>query len=193
MSHPIQAVFFDRDGTLSEEIGYVNHASRYRVLPTSGPAIRKLNEASIRACVVTNQAGVARGYFEEWLIREVHARLQAEIAKDGAKLDAIYYCPHHPTVGEAPYRLDCNCRKPKPGMLLTAAEQFDLDLTRCCVVGDRYSDVKLAHRVGAKGILVLTGYGLGEYEYQRQSWSREPDFIAPDALAAVEWILSLSA
>lgn len=187
-----QAVFFDRDGTLSEEVGYVNHLSRFRMMPHTAAAIRKLNQAGWRVIVVTNQAGVARGYFEEALIGQVHARLRADLAREGAYLDDIYYCPHHPTVGPAPYRQQCTCRKPQPGMLQQAAEKFKLDLTRCFVVGDRYSDVDMAHRVGAQGILVLTGYGLGEYEYQRQTWPREPAFIAEHALDAAEWILLTS-
>ncbi len=185
----LPAVFFDRDGTLSEEVGYVNHLSRFRVMPSSAPAIRKLNENGWRAIVVTNQAGVARGYFEEAMIGQVHAKLRADLAKDGAFLDEIYYCPHHPTVGEPPYQQDCACRKPRTGMMEAAAEKFKLDLTQCFVIGDRYSDVKMAHRAGARGILVLTGYGRGEYEYQRHTWPRDPDFVAEDALAAVEWIL----
>ncbi|MBI4748053.1 MAG: HAD family hydrolase [Acidobacteria bacterium] len=196
MSSPVtpvvhnRAVFFDRDGTLSEEVGYVNHISRFQLLPTTGRAIRKLNDAGWRAIVVTNQAGVARGYFEESLIGQVHTTLRAELAKDGAFLDAIYYCPHHPSAGEPPYRQNCNCRKPKTGMLEQAVNTFKVDLSRSYVVGDKYSDVELAHRVGAKGILVLTGYGRGEYEYQRQSWPRDPDFIAEHVLEAVEWILA---
>jgi D-glycero-D-manno-heptose 1,7-bisphosphate phosphatase len=185
-----RAVFFDRDGTLSEEVGYVNHLSRFRLLPSTVPAIRRVNEAGWRAILVTNQAGVARGYFDEWLIHEVHAKLTAELQTGGAHLDAVYFCAHHPTLGRPPYRLDCDCRKPKPGMLLRGAQEFGLDLTRCFVVGDRYGDVKLAHRVGAKGVLALTGYGLGEYEYQREQWERPPDYIAENALTAVEWILA---
>jgi D-glycero-D-manno-heptose 1,7-bisphosphate phosphatase len=185
-----RAIFFDRDGTLSEEVGYVNHLSRFRLLPSTVPAIRRVNEAGWRAILVTNQAGVARGYFDEWLIHDVHAKLQAELRDGGAHLDAVYFCAHHPTLGQPPYRLDCECRKPKPGMLLRGAREFGLDLTHCFVVGDRYSDVKLAHRVGAKGVFVLTGYGLGEYEYQRNQWDRAPDHVAENALAAVEWILA---
>ncbi len=190
-SNAHRAIFFDRDGTLSHEVGYVNHLSRFALLPSTVPAIRRVNEAGWRAIVTTNQAGVARGYFEEWLIHAVHQKLRDELAAGGAFLDDIYFCAHHPTLGKPPYRLDCDCRKPKTGMLLRGAEAFGLDLTKCWVVGDRYSDVKFAHRVGAKGALVLTGYGRGEYEYQRQDWDGEPDHIAENADEAVAWILSL--
>jgi len=184
------AIFIDRDGTISEEVGYVNHLSRYRVFPFSAEAIKLINQSPLKAIVVTNQAGVARGYFKEELIGRVHAKLENELASGAAKLDAIYYCPHHPTVGEPPYRQDCNCRKPKTGLLEQAAADFDIDLNKSYMIGDRYSDVKLAHRVGARGVLVLTGYGRGEFEDQREEWSREPDFIAEDLLSAVKWILA---
>ncbi len=184
-----RAIFFDRDGTLNEEVGYINHVSRLRLLPAAAAAVRAVNAAGWRAIVVTNQAGAARGYFPGWMIDVVHARLREELAAAGARLDAIYVCPHHPTVGEPPYRLDCECRKPKPGLLLQAARDFGLDLAQCVVVGDRYSDVQLAHRVGARGVLVLTGYGRGEYEYQREQWATRPDYIAEDVLDAVTWVL----
>ncbi|MFQ3582558.1 MAG: HAD family hydrolase [Chloracidobacterium sp.] len=187
---PRRAIFFDRDGTLNEEVGYINHLSRFRLLPMAAAAVRAVKAAGWRAIVVTNQAGAARGYFPGWMIDAVHERLREDLAAAGAELDAVYVCPHHPTVGEPPYRLDCACRKPKPGLLLQAAQDFGLDLTQCVVIGDRYSDVQLAHRVGARGVLVLTGYGRGEYEHYRDGWLRQPDFIAEDALAAVVWALA---
>lgn len=184
-----RAVFMDRDGTVSDEVGYLNHVSRLRVFPFSASAIRKINDASMLAVLVTNQAGVARGYFPETMIGDVHDRLVDELGREGARLDAIYYCPHHPSAGEPPYRADCDCRKPRPGMLRRAAEEHDVDLAGSYVVGDKYSDVKLAHAVGAKGVLVLTGYGRGEYEYERASWPREPEHVAESLVEAVDWIL----
>src|SRR3982751_799444 len=114
----------DRDGTISEEGGYVNHSTRYRVFPYPAAAVRLLNEAGWLAILVTNQAGVARGYFTEDLIGEVHGVLKHELERGGARLDAIYYCAHHPTVGEEPYRADCDCRKPRPGLILRATTEF---------------------------------------------------------------------
>jgi len=184
-----RAVFIDRDGTLSDEIGYVNHVSRFRLLPRSAAAIKKLNEAGVPAVIVTNQAGVARGYFPEERIHEVHARMEELLVVEGAKLDGIYYCPHHPTAGEPPYRAECDCRKPKPGLLLCAANDLDLDLSGSYMIGDKFSDVELAHTAGCKGILVLTGYGRGEWEYNRAEADVTPDFVAEDLLDAVEWIL----
>jgi len=182
-------VFIDRDGTLSEEVGYINHLSRFQVYPWSAEAIRNLNRGGLRAVVVTNQAGVARGYFEESLIHEVHQKLRDEIGQAGAYLDAIYYCPHHPSAGKPPYQRDCDCRKPKPGMLLRAAKELGIDLKHSFVVGDRYSDIELAHNAGTHSIFVLSGYGLGEYQYQRQNWKLQPDWIAKNLLEATEIIL----
>lgn len=185
-----RAIFMDRDGTVSDEVGYLNHVSRLRVFPWSAPAIRAINGSDLLAILVTNQAGVARGYFKEEMIGRVHERLAAELEAEGARLDAIYYCPHHPSAGEPPYRLDCECRKPRPGLLRRAAAEHALDLGASYVVGDKYSDVRLAHAVGAKGVLVLTGYGRGEREYESGTWERPPDRVAETLLDAVEWALA---
>ena len=186
-----RAVFIDRDGTISEEIGYVNHVSRYRVFPFAAEAVRALNEAGWLAVLVTNQAGVARGYFNEDMIGEVHEVLTAELARGGARLDAIYYCPHHPSVGEPPYRLDCDCRKPRPGLLRRAAEEFGLDLADCWMVGDRYSDTELARNAGVRSAFVLSGYGRGEWEHQRPVWKHQPDLVAENLLEAARKITGL--
>lgn len=184
-----RAVFMDRDGTISEEVGYVNHPGRYRVFPYSAAAVRLLNESGWLAILVTNQAGVARGYFTEELIGSVHTLLEAELEREGAKLDAIYYCAHHPSVGEPPYRLDCDCRKPKPGLIKRAAERFEIDLSSSWMVGDRYSDIVLAHNAGVRSAFVLSGYGRGEWEYQRSGWQHQPDLVAEDLLDAVQRII----
>jgi D-glycero-D-manno-heptose 1,7-bisphosphate phosphatase len=185
MSGGRRAVFIDRDGTISEEVGYVNHVSRYRVFPFAARAVRALNEAGWLAVLVTNQAGVARGYFKEELIGQVHNMLAAELERGGARLDAVYYCPHHPSVGEPPYRLDCDCRKPRPGLILRAAEELGLDPARCWMVGDRHSDVELARNAGVRPAFVLTGYGRGELEHQSHAWKHQPDLVAENLLEAV--------
>jgi D-glycero-D-manno-heptose 1,7-bisphosphate phosphatase len=187
-----RAVFIDRDGTISEEVGYVNHVTRYRVFPFAAEAVRTLNEAGWLAILVTNQAGVARRYFEESLVGEVHKVLASELERGGARLDAIYYCPHHPTVGAPPYRLDCDCRKPKPGLIRRAASEFDLDLSRCWMVGDRYSDTELARNAGVRSAFVLTGYGRGELEHQSSAWQNRPDIVAENLLEAVHVIVGSS-
>lgn len=177
----------DRDGTVTEEVGYVNHLDRLRLLPATAAAVRLINQKGAQAVLVTNQAGVARGYFPEDLVIQVHQRLQELLAGEGAYLDAVYYCPHHPKEGPPEYRLDCDCRKPKVGMPLRAARDLGLDLSRSFVIGDKISDVVMAERLGATGILVLTGYGRGEYELHRRQWTVQPHYIAEDLLEAVQW------
>jgi D-glycero-D-manno-heptose 1,7-bisphosphate phosphatase len=187
------AVFIDRDGTLTEEVGYVNHPRRLRLLPRSAEAVRRLNAAGVAAVVVSNQAGVARGYFTEDVLHATNAELVAQLKGAGAHLDGVYVCPHHPTEGQPPYRTDCDCRKPKPGLLMRAAADLGLDLAASTIVGDRASDLAVAPAVGARRVLVLTGYGLGEWEYHRHRFPVMPDHVAEDLLEAVEWVLARGA
>lgn len=186
------AIFMDRDGTLSHEVGYVNHLSRFRLFPFAAAAVKAINRAGFLAVVATNQAGVARGYFPEALIHEVHDALRAEMAGAGARLDGIYVCVHHPSLGEPPYRQDCDCRKPKPGLLLRASAELDVDLKRSYVIGDREGDLQLAWNVGARGVLVKTGYGLGELQNRAPRWPRQPDLVAEHLLEAVQRIVQES-
>ncbi len=182
-------VFLDRDGTINEQMGYINHIDRFQMLPRSARAIRLLNDRNIPVVVVTNQSGLARGYFPESLLVEVHAKMERELAGAGAHVDGIYICPHHPEAKEEKFRLNCDCRKPKNGLFLTAARELDLDLSKSYVVGDRWSDLKAAARCQARGILVLTGYGRGDYEYIGPGQEIQPDFVAEDLLDGVDWIL----
>jgi D-glycero-D-manno-heptose 1,7-bisphosphate phosphatase len=186
---PHRAVFLDRDGTINEEVGYVNHLDRFVLLPRVGEAVRLLNENGFKAVVVTNQSGVARGYFSESLLRLVHQRMEDLLGKEGARLDGIYYCPHHPDVGGPPYRQKCRCRKPDTGLVETAVKELDVDCSKSYVIGDRGAEVEFARRIGARGILVLTGYGKGEWEYCRDQWKATPDHVALDLYEAVQWIL----
>ncbi|HEY3582161.1 MAG TPA: HAD family hydrolase [Pyrinomonadaceae bacterium] len=183
------ALFMDRDGTISEEVGYVNHPSRFRLFPYTAEAIKLLNDSGWLAIVVTNQAGVARGYFSEDMIGAVHECVERELQSASARLDAIYYCAHHPSVGEPPYRLDCDCRKPRPGLIQRAVADFDIDLARSWMVGDRYGDIELARNAGLHSAFVLSGYGRGEWEYQRGSWQIEPEVVGEDLLDAVKKIV----
>jgi D-glycero-D-manno-heptose 1,7-bisphosphate phosphatase len=179
------AVFLDRDGTIAEEVGYLNHASRFRMFPWVAGALQRLNQAGFPLVVVTNQSGVGRGYFPESLVHEVNQLMTRQLSKSGAKVDAIYYCPH--TSSE-----NCNCRKPRTGMLERAAREHALDLQRSFVVGDRYGDIELARNVRARGILVRTGYGEGELAWHAAKWPTQPDFVAQDLAEATDWILRLS-
>lgn len=185
-----RAIFLDRDGTICYEVGYVNHPSRCKIMPGSAAAIRKINQSDFLAVIITNQAGVARGYFEEDLISKVHEKLKGLLSNDNAYLDAIYYCPHHPEVGVAPYRKNCDCRKPKPGLLRRAQQDLNIDLSRSYIIGDSIKDIETGFQAGVPGILVLTGYGMGEYEYHSSKWNVHPVHIADDLMAAVNWILS---
>jgi D-glycero-D-manno-heptose 1,7-bisphosphate phosphatase len=175
-------VFLDRDGTIAEEVGYLNHASRFRMFPFVAEAIQRLNEARLPVIVVTNQSGIGRGYFPESLVHTVNELMTRQLAAAGAKLDAIYYCPH--TSAEK-----CRCRKPNTGMLDRAAREHALDLHRSFVVGDRYGDVKLARNAGAQSVLVRTGYGEGELAWHAAKWTVPPDFVAEDLAQAADWIL----
>lgn len=175
-------MFLDRDGTVTEEVGYLNHVSRFRLLQGVAEAIRRLNDAMLPVIVVTNQSGVGRGYFPEQVVRDVHARMIEELRIAGARLDGVYYCPHLPAD-------DCECRKPKTGMLMRAAGELSLDLKRSFVVGDRHGDVELANRAGARSVLVRTGYGEGELMWHAKSWLLQPEFVAADLSDAVAWIL----
>jgi D-glycero-D-manno-heptose 1,7-bisphosphate phosphatase len=184
------ALFMDRDGCLIEEMGYINHPSRVRVLPRTPEAIARLNAAGIAAVMATNQAGIARGYFSNETLAAVNAELERQLGALGARLDALYVCTHHPTAGEPPYRETCECRKPKPGLLLRAAAELGLDLSRSIMVGDKPSDVEAGQAAGAATVLVLTGYGRGEWEYRRHEWTVKPDHVAEDLFDAVEWAMA---
>ncbi len=183
------AVFLDRDGTINEQMGYINHISRFQLLPGVGEAIRVLNEHYLPVVVVTNQSGLARGYFPESLLDEVHQEMTFMLAQEGAHIDGLYICPHHPEAKEERFRVDCNCRKPKTGLLEQAATDLNIDLRRSFVVGDRWSDLRCGAAVGATTILVLTGYGRGDAAYIGPGQVVQPDYIAEDLGAAVRWIL----
>jgi D-glycero-D-manno-heptose 1,7-bisphosphate phosphatase len=183
------AVFLDRDGTINEQMGYINHISRFQILPGVAEAIRSLNEAQIPVVVVTNQSGLARGYFPEELLVAVHEKMISLLAKKGAHVDGIYICPHHPEAKMEEYRQACDCRKPRTGLLRQAAEEMGLDLARSFVIGDRWSDLKTAVGCGATPILVLTGYGRGDAQYIGPTQEVQPAFVGVDLAEAVHWIL----
>jgi len=185
-----KAIFMDRDGTISHEVGYINHVNRFSVMDFAGKAIQIINASEYLAIVVTNQAGVAHGYFTIDMVDTVHDKMKRQLAEDGATVDGIYFCPHHPRGLIEEYKGDCHCRKPNTGLLEKAQKDFDIDLTQSYMIGDKISDIELAKRVGAKGIMVMTGYGLGEYTYQQKQWKVQPDYIAENLFEAVKWIIS---
>ena len=179
-----RAVFLDRDGTICEEVGYMNHISRLHIFPFAAAAVRRLNEAGFPVIIVTNQSGAARGYFPESLIAEIHDRIRHDLAVSGARIDAFYACPHRSEDG-------CDCRKPRTGMLERAAREHALAVPGSWVVGDRRADVDLAHNARARSIFVLTGYGRGEYEWHSRDWSHQPEFVAENLAGAVDKILHI--
>ena len=185
-----RAVFLDRDGTIIEDDGYISDVARIHLFPWSGEAIVRLRDAGFLIVVVTNQAGVARGYFEEAFIEEAHRHLDALLASQGATIDAYYYCPHHPDGLVAPYARACDCRKPAPGMISRAAADLDIDVPGSFVVGDKWLDVELAQRAGATGVLVRTGYGQSA-EAEQPAWIH-PVPVLDTLLEAASWILERS-
>ena len=154
------AVFLDRDGTINEDVGHVDRLDRLTLFPASIDAVRLLNQAGWPVVVVTNQGGVAAGLVDEAFVHEVHDVLRRRFEDGGAAIERFYHCPHGRHAVVDAYRRDCDCRKPAPGMIHRAAADLGLDPTRSYVVGDKWSDVALARRVGATGILVRTGYGV---------------------------------
>ncbi len=183
-------VFMDRDGTLSAEVGYVTALDQFRLLPGAARAVRALNEASIPAILVTNQSGIARGLFDEALLDEVHALMERLLRDEGARLDGIYVCPHHPEMGEPPWRRACDCRKPEPGLILRAASRHGVDPARSYVVGDSARDLEAGVRAGCRPVLVLTGYGRDELRTRIDPSGLVPAFVGEDLLDAVRWILA---
>lgn len=156
---PRPAIFLDRDGVVIEDGHHVGSIDRVRMVPGSAAAVAALNRAGWVVVVVTNQGGVARGYFTFDSVPVVHAHIGGLLAGHGGRVDAFYYCPHHPDGEVAEYGIACDCRKPKPGMLRQAARDLNLDLGRSWMVGDRVSDLEAGAAVGARTVLVRTGYG----------------------------------
>jgi D-glycero-D-manno-heptose 1,7-bisphosphate phosphatase len=183
------AVFLDRDGTINEQMGYINHISRFHLLDGAAKAIRSLNEADIPVVVVTNQSGLARGYFPVELLEQVHLKMNELLIEEGARIDGLFVCPHHRQAKREEFRKNCNCRKPKTGLLEQAALEMNIDLDRSFMVGDRFSDIRCGASAGTKTILVLTGYGRGDLKYIKAEEKVQPDFIAENLSGAVSWIL----
>lgn len=179
-----RAVFLDRDGTINEEMGYINHLSRFRIFDYTFNAIKIFNNLGFKVIIITNQSGIARGYFDENLLSRVHKELLNQAKVNHAHIDKIYFCPHHKNGIVKKYKIECECRKPKPGMLLRAQQELKISLENSYLIGDRYKDMQFANNNGIKSILVKTGYGLGEYSFQRENWPQKPDFIKDNLLEA---------
>jgi D-glycero-D-manno-heptose 1,7-bisphosphate phosphatase len=181
------AVFLDRDGTLIEEVGYLDRVERVQFFPWSIAAIRALNLAGVPVVLVTNQSGVARGFFSETVVDDVHRHIGNMLAAGGARLDAYYYCPHHRDGTIAQYAIACDCRKPGRGLVDRAVRELGVDPAASFTVGDRWLDIALARNIGGRGVLVRTGYGADEER-------RPPDGLSADAVVnnlveAASWIV----
>ena len=182
------AVFLDRDGTIVEEVGYLERVERVVLFPWAIDAVRLLGRAGFRVLVATNQSGVARGYFTEALVEDVHRHIDSLMAAGGARIDAYYYCPHHPFGAVEAYTRRCECRKPGRGLVDRAVREFGVDPSRSFVVGDRWHDIGLARAVGARGVLLRTGYGVtAERQPHRDLVA---DAVTDNLIEATSWILS---
>lgn len=184
------AVFIDRDGTINEEMGYINHISRFIIFPNSYHAIRKLNESGYYVIVVTNQSGPARGYTPVEFVYQVHQELRLRMLEHNARIDDIFVCMHRKDSIIPELKVDCNCRKPRTGLVEQALAKYDIDKIRSYVIGDRLVDIEMGKNVGLNTILVKTGYGLGEIGFLLNKSPFKPDLIAEDILHAVQLILS---
>jgi D-glycero-D-manno-heptose 1,7-bisphosphate phosphatase len=182
------AIFVDRDGTLNEDIGYVSTPDELVLYPWAAEAVRLINTTGFLTIVITNQSGIARGLYTEETLEAIHSSMIEQLARKGARVDGVYYCPHHPGIGAAPYRKACDCRKPQTGMLDRAAIDHNINLPRSFVIGDKASDIKLAENAGARAALVLTGYGQETLAHPDR-WPCAPEIVAEDLLEAVKRIL----
>jgi D-glycero-D-manno-heptose 1,7-bisphosphate phosphatase len=185
---PRPAVFLDRDGTLCREVGYLRDPRDFAWIPGARRAVASLNRAGFAAVVITNQSGIARGFLDEDTLGRIHERMTSSLAESGAQLDGIYWCPHHPQVGEAPWRQECRCRKPAPGLLERAAAELDLDLEASWIVGDSSRDLEAGAALGLPGLLVATGKGVDQAA-QLAREGRAVETVA-DVSEAVDRILS---
>jgi len=183
-----RAVFLDRDGTIIEEVGYLDRPERVEFFPWTIDAIRVLNRAGLAVVLVSNQSGIARGFFTDAVVEDVHRRMGEMLAGGGARIDAYYYCPHHPDGSVAAFAKACDCRKPARGLVDRAMAEFGVDPAQSFVVGDRWLDIGLARTVGARGVLVRTGYG--EREEGQPPGGIKADAIVDNLIAASSWILN---
>ncbi len=180
------ALFLDRDGTIIREAGYLQRMEDIEFLPGAVEAIRRINKAGWKCVIISNQSGVGRGYFSEETVRRINTELITLLRQEMAIIDGIYYCPHHPE-GSPPYNIQCNCRKPAPGLVFKAAAELNIDIAASAIIGDKYSDVQTARRLGIPGILVLTGYGQVELDKIKQDGDEPPSHVEENLLDAVEW------
>lgn len=185
------AVFLDRDGTMVRDVGYLSRLEDLHWFPYTVDAVRLLNRAGFLVFVTTNQGGIGLGFYSETFVRQTHQEMAAFIAAGGGRVDGWFYCPHHPRATIDALRVPCDCRKPSPGMVRQAQQQYSIDLTRSFVVGDKAGDLGLARSVGARGVLVRTGDG--EVELARMGGAADDAHVSVDLMEATSWILGQAA
>ena len=159
MTSKRQAVFLDRDGTINVEKDYLHKIEDFEFIPGASEAIKRLKDAGFLVIVVSDQSGIGRGYFDEHAVDKLHRYVQSELAGYNTSIDAFYFCPHHPEKGIGNYKIICDCRKGEPGMLLQAAKEYNIDLQKSFMIGDKLTDIEAGQRAGCQALLVLTGYG----------------------------------
>jgi D-glycero-D-manno-heptose 1,7-bisphosphate phosphatase len=186
-----KAVFFDRDGTINEEAGYIRDLNNLKLISGAAEAIEKLRKSGFLAILITNQSGPARGYYSEDWVKKLNDRVQELLNENGTKLDSMYYCPHLPDGTVPEYTKECDCRKPNTRLFLNAKNDFDIDLKNSFMLGDKATDVEAGHNAGCKSILLKTGYGEQVLSGTYQSVP-DADYIADDIVDAAEWILKNS-
>lgn len=185
-----RTVFVDRDGCLNVEDSYIRDINQFRLYPDTLSSLKALNDAGFVIVVLTNQSGVARGYMTEKLVNDVHELLLKMTSEAGVVIDKIEYCPHHPEGVVEEYSIKCDCRKPAPGMALRAAEELGIDTKQSYMIGDKICDMELGVAIGAKTVLVRTGFGKREAGKIERGEAVKPDYIADGIGPAVKWILS---
>lgn len=183
-----KAVFLDRDGVITKEPPYYAHKiDQLELIPKSAESIRLLNESGFKIVVISNQSGVARGYYQEKDIEIYNGAMKKKLEEENAYIDAIYYCPHYSEAIIEKYKIDCECRKPKPGMLKQAEKDLNLNLKLSFLIGDKMSDIEAGYRAGCKTILVLTGQGNDELK-KISKIDIKPNYISNDLFAAIQII-----
>ncbi len=183
--------FIDRDGTINIDGGYINHPDNFEIYPFAAQALRMLNMAGWQVVIITNQSGIGRGFYTTEIMNEIHAKMYKHLESQGVRIDGLYYCPHDPNSKIEEYRKDCDCRKPKTGMFEQAIRELPVDTKNMMIVGDKYGDMEAGFKIGAKTIMVNTGYGRGEFVQKSARWPRQPDHRAENLLEAARIITGI--
>lgn len=183
-----KVIFLDRDGTLNEEVNYLHRKEDLVLLPGVPEALKAFKAQDYKLVVITNQAGVARGYYTEEDVKELHRYMNELLEQQGAAIDAFYYCPHHPEHGIGKYKVQCHCRKPETGMFEMAERDFAVDKAASWMIGDKLIDVEAGRNYGVHTVLVGTGYGAAVHEEQKKTGTFPYDIYAKDLLEAYDEI-----